>query len=214
MLENNKESLKRRAEIVAKTDGLLKPNESNSIYREFPRMDGTMARARAKWQEQQRKSCDNSPQENTNQEGARGALVLNSCLIRSINKVTSLAEKLNQRASKAHSKGSKTTVSFKSTNAKPELLLDLEAMKKQEEIDEQLAVKKRQAEIQKKQQMNMRIFSEKLEIAKLKGEKARAKRISEKKTELARAESSRASTNFWSVTTVHIQSVQFKNVPS
>ena len=46
--------------------------------------------------------------------------------------------------------------------------LELEAMKKQEEIDEKLATKKPEAEIRRKQEeMNARILAEELEIAKL-----------------------------------------------
>ena len=54
------------------------------------------------------------------------------------------------------------------------MLLELEAMKKQEEIDEELAAKNE-------------ILAEELEIAKLEQEKERAKRISEKKMEIAEA---------------------------
>ena len=44
----------------------------------------------------------------------------------------------------------RTSISSKSTTTKRVMLLDLEALKKQEEIDEQIAAKKRQAEIRKK----------------------------------------------------------------
>ena len=69
----------------------------------------------------------------------------NSFVNRCNNEVTSLPEERDRRASKAHSKGNRTAVSSKSSNAKPVLLLELEAMKKQVEMDEQLA-----AEIRKK----------------------------------------------------------------
>ena len=49
------------------------------------------------------------------------------------------------------------------------MLLELEAMKKQEAIDEQLAAKKRQAEIRKKHE-ELDKFTEELEIAKLQEE--------------------------------------------
>ena len=60
----------------------------------------------------------------------------------------------------------------------------------------------------------MRILAEELEIAKLEEEKARAKRISEKEMEIARAGSSRASTSLRSVSPVPIQSDPFEKVPS
>ena len=95
------------------------------------------------------------------------------------------------------------------------MLLELEAMKKQDEIDEQLAAKKREVEIRKKQEeMNMRILAEELEIAKLEEEKERAKRISEKEIEKSRAGSSRANTSLRSVSPVPIQSDPFEKVPS
>ena len=50
----------------------------------------------------------------------------------------------------SNSKGIRTSVCSKSTTTKRVMLLELEAMKKQEEIDEQVAAKKRQAEIRKK----------------------------------------------------------------
>ena len=83
------------------------------------------------------------------------------------------------------------------------MLLELEAMKKQEEVDEQLAAKKRQAKIrQEHEEMNK--LTEELEIAKLQVEKARALRISEKEIEIARAGSSRANTSLRSVPPVPI----------
>ena len=95
------------------------------------------------------------------------------------------------------------------------MLLELEAMKKQEKIEEQLAAKKREVEIRKKQEeMNMRKLAEESEIAKLEEEKERAKRISEKEIEIARAGSSRATTSFRSVSPVPNQSDPFEKVPS
>ena len=63
-----------------------------------------------------------------------------------VNEVNSLSEERDQCASKAHSNGNRTSVSSKSTTTKRVMLLELEAMNKQEEIDEKLAAKKRQAE--------------------------------------------------------------------
>ena len=61
--------------------------------------------------------------------------------------------------------------------------------------------------------MNMRLLAEELEMAKLKEEKEMAKRISEKEIEKARAGSSRANTNFRSVSPVPIQSDPFEKGP-
>ena len=103
---------------------------------------------------------------------AQGTDRPNSFENRCVNEVNSLPEERDQCASKAHSKGNRTSVSSKSTTTKRVMLLELEAMKKQEEIDEQLAAKKREVEIRKKQEeMNMRILAEESEIAKLEEEK-------------------------------------------
>ena len=51
-------------------------------------------------------------------------------------------------------------------------------MKKQDEIDEQLAAARRKAEIRKKQEeMHLRILSEELEIAKLEEENPRTEQV-------------------------------------
>ena len=134
---------------------------------------------------------------------------VNSC----VNEVNSLPEERDQCASMAHSKGNRTSVSSKSTTTKRVMLLELEAMKKQEEIDEQLAAKRRQGEIPKKHE-EMDKFTEELEFAKLQEEKARALQISEKEIEIARAGSSRANTSLRSVSPVPIQSDPFEKVPS
>ena len=182
LVETNKETLKRRDEIVAEMDELLKHSGNTSIYSELHRMEGIMARARVNWQEQQLKSRDTSPQKNANEEIAQGTDRPYSFENRCVNEVSLLPEERDQCASKAHSKGNRTSVSSKSTTTKRVMLLELEAMKKQEEIDEQLAAKKREVEIRKKQEeMNMRILAEESEIAKLEEEKESAKRISEKK---------------------------------
>ena len=165
------------------------------------------------WQEQQLKSRDTSPQKNANEEIAQGTDRPYSFENRCVNEVNSLPEERDQCASKAHSKGNRTSVSSKSTTTKRVMLLELEAMKKQEEIDEQLAAKKREVEIRKKQEeMNMKILAEESEIAKLEEEKEKAKRISEKEIEIARAGSSRANTNFRSVSPVLIQSDPFEKL--
>ena len=79
------------------------------------------------------------------------------------------------------------------------MLLELEALKKQEEIDEQLAAKRRQAEIRKKHE-EMDKLTEELDIAKL--QEARALRISEKEIEIARRGSSQTSTSFRSLSNI------------
>ena len=215
LVQTNEETLKMRVEIVDKMNELLKPSEYSSIYRELHHMEGIMARARAEWQEQQLKSRDTSHQNDANEEVAQDTVGPKSFVNRCNNEVTSLPEERGRRASKAHSKGNRTAVSSKSSNAKRVFLLELEAMKKQEEMDEQLAAKKFQAEIRKKpEEMNMRILAEELEIAKLEEENARAKRIAEKEMEIARAEGSRASTSLRSISPIPIQSDPFEKVPS
>ena len=57
-------------------------------------------------------------------------------------------------------------------------------------------------------------LTEELEIPKFREEKARVLRISEKKIEIARAVSSRASTCFWSVSPITVQSNPFEKVQS
>ena len=99
-----------------------------------------------------------------------------SDVIKSISDVKVLPEQSNKGSVKTTSKSNITTASSKSSNAKRILLLELEAMKKQDEIDEQLAAARRKAEIRKKQEeMDMRILAEELEIAK--EETARAKQV-------------------------------------
>ena len=74
----------------------------------------------------------------------------NPCaVIRSISDVKVLPEQSNNGSVKASSKSNRTTVSSKSSNAKRILLLELEAMKKQDKIDEQLAAARRKAEIRR-----------------------------------------------------------------
>ena len=68
-------------------------------------------------------------------------------------------------------------------------------MRLQEDIDEQLTAKKRQAEIRRKQE-EMDKLRQELEITKHKEKKARALRISEKDMERARAGSILTKTNF------------------
>ena len=150
LVETNEETLKRRDEIVAEMDELLKHSRDTSIYSELHRMEGIMACARVNWQEQQLKSRDTSPQKNANEEVAQGTDKPYSFENRCVNEVNSLPEERHQCASKAHSMGNRTSVSSKSTSTKRVMLLELETMKKQDEIDEELAAKKRQAEIRKK----------------------------------------------------------------
>ena len=114
----------------------------------------------------------------------------NPCdVIKSISDVKVLPEQSNKGSVKATSKSNITTASSKSSNAKRILLLELEAMKKQDEIDEQLAAARRKAEIRKKQEeMDMRILAEELEIAKLEEETARAKQVLKNHMDSARNE--------------------------
>ena len=200
-------------EDVAEMDELLKHCGDTSIYSKLHRMEGIMARARVNWQEQQLKSRDTSPQKNANEEVAQDTNGPCSFVNRCVNEVNWLPEERDQCASKAHSKGNRTSASSKSSTTKRVMLLELESMKKQEEIDEQLAVKKHQAEIRKKHE-KMDKFTEKLVITKLQEKKARALRISEKEIEIARAGSSRAYTSLRSVSPVPIQSDPFEKVPS
>ena len=109
-----------------------------------------------------------------------------SDVIKLFSDVKVLPEQSNKGSVKATSK-SNITASSKSSNAKRILLLELEAMKKQDEIDEQLAPARRKAEIRKKQdEMGMRILAEELEIAKLEEENARVKQILKNDMELTR----------------------------
>ena len=109
-----------------------------------------------------------------------------SDVTKSISDVKALTEQSNNGSVKATSKSNRTTVSSKSSNAKRIPLLELEAMEKQDEIDEQLAAARRKAEIRKKQD-EIDTLTEKLEIAKL-DENARTKQASNQEKELARNE--------------------------
>ena len=114
----------------------------------------------------------------------------NPCdVIKSNSDVKVLPEQSNNGSVKATSKSNRTTASSKSSNAKRIHLLELEAMKKQDEIDEQLAAARRKAEIRKKKgEMDMRILAEELEIAKLEEETARAKQVLKNDMDSARNE--------------------------
>ena len=107
-----------------------------------------------------------------------------SVVIKSISDVKMLPEQSNNGSVKATSKSNKTTVSSKSSNAKRILLLELVAMKKQDEIDEQLAAARRKAEIRRKQD-EIDTLTEKLEVAKLE-ESAKTKQVANQKKELPR----------------------------
>ena len=108
-------------------------------------------------------------------------------VIKSISDVKVLPELSNNGSFKATSKSNKTTASSKSSNTKRILLLDLEVMKKQNEIDEQLAAARLKAKIRKKQeQMDMRILAEELEMAKLQEEHAKTKQVVNQEIELGR----------------------------
>ena len=107
-----------------------------------------------------------------------------SDVIKSISDVKVLPEESNKGSVKATSRSNQTTASSRSSNAKRILLLELEAMKKQDEIDEQLAAARRKAEIRRKQH-EIDTLTEKLEIAKLE-ESARTKQMANQEKELAR----------------------------
>ena len=109
-----------------------------------------------------------------------------SDVIKSISDVKVLPEQSNSGSVKATSKSNITTASSKSSNAK-RLLLELEAMKIQDEIDKQLAAARRKAEIRRKQH-EFDTFTEELEIAKLEEENARTKQVSIQAKKLARNE--------------------------
>ena len=107
-----------------------------------------------------------------------------SSVIKSISHVKVLPEQSNNGSVKATSKSSRTTASSKSSNAKRILLLELEAMKEPDEIDEQLAAARRKAEIRRKQH-EIDTLTEKLEIAKLE-ESARTKQMAKQEKDSAR----------------------------
>ena len=102
-----------------------------------------------------------------------------------ISDVKVLPEQSNNGSVKATSKSNRTTASSKSSNAKQILLLELEAMKKQDEIDEQLAAARRKAEIRRKQD-EIDTLTEKLEIANFEEESAKTKQVANQKKKLPR----------------------------
>ena len=112
----------------------------------------------------------------------------NPCdVIKSISDVKVLPEQSIKGSVKATSKSNRTTASSRSSNAKRILLLELGAMRKQDEIDERLAAARRKAEIRKKQgEMEMGILAEELEIARLEEESARTEQVANQEKELAR----------------------------
>ena len=91
----------------------------------------------------------------------------------------------NNGSVKATSKSNRTTVSSKSSNAKRIPHLESEAMKKQDEIDKQLAAARRKAETRRKQD-EIDTLTEKIEIAKLEEESAKTKQVANQKKELPR----------------------------
>ena len=110
-----------------------------------------------------------------------------SDVINAISDVKVLPEQSNNGSLKATSKSNISIASSKSSKAKRIPLLELEAMKKQDEIDEQLAAARRKAEIRWKQD-EIDTLTEKLEIAKPEEENARSKQVANQKKELARNE--------------------------
>ena len=112
--------------------------------------------------------------------------IANPCdKIISISDVKVLHEQSNNGSVKATSKSNRTTASSKSSNAKRIILLELEAMKKQDEIDEQLAAGRRKAEMRRKQD-EIDTLTKKLEIARLEEESARTKQVTNQEIELER----------------------------
>ena len=110
-----------------------------------------------------------------------------SDVIKSISDVKVLPEQSNNGSVEATSKSNRTTVISKSSNAKRILILELKAMKRQDEIDEELAAARRKAEIREKQEeMNMSILAEELEIAKLEEESSKNKQVDNQEIEKAR----------------------------
>ena len=101
-----------------------------------------------------------------------------------INDVKVLPEQSNNGSVKATSKSNRTTASSKSSNAKQILLLELEAMKKQDEIEQQLAEARRKVEIRRKQD-EIDTLTEELEIAKLEEENERTKQASNQAKEIS-----------------------------
>ena len=108
-----------------------------------------------------------------------------SDVIKSINDVKVLPKESDNSSVNAASKCNRTTASSKSANAKRIFLLELEAMKKQDEIDEQLAAARRKAEMRRKQD-EIDTLTEKLEIARLEAESARTKQVANQEKKLAR----------------------------
>ena len=108
-----------------------------------------------------------------------------SDVTKSTSDVKVLHEQSNNWSVKATSKSNRTTASSKSSNAKRIILLELEAMKKQDEIDEQLAAGRRKAEMRKKQN-EIDTLTEKHEISRLEEESARTKQVANQEKELAR----------------------------
>ena len=106
-------------------------------------------------------------------------------VIKSMSDVKALPEQSNNGSVKATSKSNRTSVSSKSLSAKRILLLELEALKNKEEIDEQLSAARRKFEIRRKQD-EIDTLTQKLEIVKLEDENARTKQASNQEIELAR----------------------------
>ena len=88
----------------------------------------------------------------------------------------------NYGSVKATSKSNRTTVTSKSSKARRILLLELEVMKKQDEIDEQLAAARCKAEIRRKQD-EIDTLTEELKIAKLE-ENVRTKHVPDHEKEV------------------------------
>ena len=70
---------------------------------------------------------EETPQKSANEEVAQGTDGHYSFVNRCVNEVNSLPEVRDQSASKAHSKGNRTSVSSKSTTTKRIMLLELKS---------------------------------------------------------------------------------------
>ena len=95
-----------------------------------------------------------------------------------------LPKQSNNGSVKATSKQNRTKVSSNSSNAKQIRLLEVEAIKKQDEIDEELAAARHKAEIRRNKNEN-NTLTEELKIAKL-GKVVKTKHVFNREKELAR----------------------------
>ena len=204
------ELLQERSGLKMKTEAILKSGEAGGILRSLEDAEQRLADVRVSAATDKSSKKSTSPQKEPQPDDEQNEhvnLKLDDYQGPRSEPNTLPIEGLCSLSQRARTKSNRTPVSSKSTTTKRVMLLELEALKKkQEKIDEQLAAKKRRAEIRKEH--------EELEIANFQEEKARALRISEKEIEVARAGSSRASTSFRSVSPITVQSDPFEKVTS